>query len=49
MKDPNKTPQTRQEQREQRLLSRRKQMAQHGRGLAQVYKDAVEKKTKQKP
>ncbi|AAW40255.1 MAG: hypothetical protein QQM50_04625 [Dehalococcoides mccartyi] len=46
MKEPSKNPLTRQERREEKLESRRRKMTQHGKGLARVYKDAVEKKTK---
>ncbi|MDN4185974.1 MAG: hypothetical protein QY871_02730 [Dehalococcoides mccartyi] len=49
MKEPSKNPLTRQERREEKLENRRRKMTQHGKGLAKVYKDAVEKKTKQKP
>jgi hypothetical protein len=38
---------TRQERRERRLEKKKEKMPQHGRGLAQVYKHAVEKRAGQ--
>ncbi len=38
---------TRQERREQRLDKKKEKMPQHGRGLAQMYKHAVEKRAGQ--
>jgi hypothetical protein len=35
---------TRQERREQRLNKKKEKMPQHGRGLARVYKQAIEKR-----
>ena len=37
---------TRQERREKKLKRKRERMAQHGRNLAQVYKDAILKRIK---
>ncbi|MBI2829781.1 MAG: hypothetical protein HYX81_01335 [Chloroflexi bacterium] len=42
-----KSSETRQERREKRLRKKRERMPQHGKGLAQVYKQAVEKKLKE--
>jgi hypothetical protein len=37
---------TRQERREKKLRKRQERIAKHGKGLAQMYKDAVEKRLK---
>ena len=37
---------TRQEAREEKLRKKKAKMQQHGKGLAKIYKDAVEKRTK---
>ena len=39
---------TKQEQRQKRLEKKRQKMPQHGKGIAQVYKDAVLKRLKRK-
>jgi len=39
---------TRQERREERRLKRRRKMAQHGKGLARIYRDAVLKRLRRK-
>ena len=44
----NEKPKTRQEKREERLRKKREKMPQHGKTLGKVYKDAVEKRTKEK-
>lgn len=48
MKDMNNEPhkETRQERREKKLQKKRERIQQHGKGLAQVYMDAVLKKLK---
>ena len=43
----NDSEETKQERRERKLRKKRERMAQHGKGLAKVYKDAVEKRTKE--
>jgi hypothetical protein len=47
MKD-NGDLQTRQERREKKLRKKREQIPQHGKALAKVYRDVVEKRAKQK-
>ena len=42
-------PDTRQERREKKLKKRREKMLQHGRNLAQIYKNAILKRLKRKP
>jgi hypothetical protein len=37
---------TRQEAREEKLRKKRQKIKQHGKGLAKIYKDAVEKRNK---
>jgi len=37
---------THQERREKKLKKKRERMPQHGKGLAKIYRDAVEKKGK---
>ena len=37
---------TRQERREEKLKKKREHIAQHGKALAKIYKDAVEKRTR---
>ena len=44
----NDSPKTRQEKREARLRKKKEKMPQHGKTLSKVYKDAVEKRTKEK-
>ncbi len=44
----NETHKTRQEKREERLSKKKGKMPQHGKTLGKVYKDAVEKRTKEK-
>ena len=39
---------TKQERRERKLRKKRERMAQHGKGLARVYTDAVAKRAKRK-
>jgi len=41
----NESEQTRQERREEKLRKKRERMAQHGKSIAKIYKDAVEKRT----
>lgn len=38
---------TRQERREKKLRKKREQIPQHGKSLAKIYENAVEKRTKQ--
>ncbi len=38
---------TRQERREKKLQKKRGQIPQHGKSLAKIYKNAIEKRTKQ--
>jgi hypothetical protein len=40
---------TRQEKRAEKLRKKRSKMKQHGKGLAQIYKDAVDKRAGKKP
>jgi len=42
----NESAETRQERREKKLEKKRERMAQHGKGLAKVYKAVVEKRAK---
>jgi hypothetical protein len=44
----NESPKTRQEKREERLRKKKQKMPQHGKTLVKVYKDAIEKRTKEK-
>jgi len=44
--DINSAKETRQERRERRLRKKREKIPQHGRSLAQVYKDAILKRLK---
>jgi hypothetical protein len=44
----NNGEETRQEAREKKLRKKRAKMKQHGKGLAQMYKDAAEKRTLKK-
>jgi hypothetical protein len=39
---------TRQEQREERARKEKERLAKHGKGLGKIYKDAVEKRLKDK-
>lgn len=39
---------TRQERREKKMRKKKKKMPQHGKGLGQIYRDAIEKRTKKK-
>ena len=39
---------TRQERREEKRRKRRERIKQHGKGLAQMYRDAIEKRRKKK-
>jgi hypothetical protein len=39
---------TRQERREKKLRKKKEKIPQHGKGLGQVYRDAIEKRTKKK-
>ena len=39
---------TRQERREKKLRKKKEKIPQHGRSLWQIYKDAIEKRTKKK-
>ena len=41
-------PETRQERRAQRLRMRRERMKKHGRSLAQIYRDAILKRLKER-
>ena len=42
------TPKTRQEKREERLKKKKEKIPQHGKNLGKIYKDAVEKRVKEK-
>ncbi len=42
----NDTPDTRQEKREKKLRKKKERIKKHGKGLAQMYRDAVEKRRK---
>jgi len=44
----NESEQTRQERREEKLRKKRERMAQHGKTIAKIYKDVVEKRTEKK-
>jgi len=39
---------SRQERREKKLRSRKERITQHGKGMSQIYKNAVEKRLKKK-
>jgi hypothetical protein len=41
---PDEFPESRQERREKKRLAEQEKMAKHGRGLAQMYKDAIMKR-----
>ena len=41
----NESEKTRQELREEKLRKKRERMAQHGKSIGKIYKDAVEKRT----
>jgi hypothetical protein len=45
---PNPDSETKQERRERKLKKKRERIPQHGKGLAKIYRDAVEKKGKGK-
>ena len=40
----NESEKTRQERREKKLRKKKEHIAQHGKGLTKIYKDAVEKR-----
>jgi len=42
----NNTDDTRQEHREKKLRKKKERIKQHGKGLGQIYKDAIEKRKK---
>jgi len=44
----NERPKTRQEKREERLRKKKEKIPQHGKTLGKIYKDAVEKRAKEK-
>ncbi|MBI2851808.1 MAG: hypothetical protein HYX84_01715 [Chloroflexi bacterium] len=44
--DGTKSNETRQERREKKLKKKRERIPQHGKGLAKVYRDVVEKRKK---
>jgi hypothetical protein len=44
----NDSEETRQEKREKKQRRKKERMKQHGKGLAQMYKDAVEKRKQEK-
>jgi len=46
MEDVNPVEETKQERREKRRRKKREKMLQHGRSLAQVYRDAILKRLK---
>ena len=46
-KVPDNHVESRQERREKKLQKKREHIAQHGKGLTKIYKDAVEKRAKQ--
>ena len=45
--EDNATPETRQERREKRRRRQQEEIAQHGKGLAQIYRNAVLKRLRQ--
>lgn len=45
-KIPDNDIESRQERREKKLRKKREHIAQHGKAIAKIYKDAVEKRTK---
>ncbi len=50
MKKEVESSETRQERRERKLRKKKEQIPQHGKGLAKIYKNAVEKRvTKKQP
>lgn len=44
----NNTEDTRQEKREQKKRKKKKRIKQHGKGLGKIYRDAIEKRKKEK-